>query len=187
MYNRPIEPTIEWLHKKFAKAPAIAEGNAISLKAGYNYGNTTEIFTTSYRIEKAVLEEGKYRNITGNTAVAYGLISAANKAKKELFLGSYPITPASEILHTMSSLRNYNVKTFQAEDEIAGIASAIGAAYAGDHHIWSRHGTQNRIHRPGHHHRVAPGDHQCSAWRAFHRYAHQNGTIGSVPGSPWAE
>lgn len=132
MYNRPVEPTIEWLGKKFAKVPAVAEANAIALKTGFNYGETTEIFTTSYRIEKAVLEKGKYRNITGNTAVAYGLISAAKQAGKELFLGSYPITPASEILHTMSSLRNYNVKTFQAEDEIAGIASAIGAAYAGD-------------------------------------------------------
>jgi len=132
MYNRPIEPTEAWLKKKFAKNPSIAEANIIAMKAGYNYGETTEIFTTSYAVEKADLPKGKYRNITGNEAVAYGLVSAAKQAGKELFLGSYPITPASEILHTLSGLRNYGVKTFQAEDEIAGIASAIGAAYAGD-------------------------------------------------------
>ncbi len=132
MYNRPIEPTEAWLTKKFAKNPAIAEANIIAMKTGFNYGETTEIFTTSYAVEKADLAKGKYRNITGNVAVAYGLVAAAKKAKKELFLGSYPITPASEILHTLSGLRNYGVKTFQAEDEIAGITSAIGASYAGD-------------------------------------------------------
>jgi len=132
MYNRPIEPTEAWLLKKFAKNISIAEANIKAMKTGFNYGETTEIFTTSYAVEKADLEKGKYRNITGNVAVSYGLVSAAKQAGKELFLGSYPITPASEILHTLSGLRNYGVKTFQAEDEIAGIASAIGAAYAGD-------------------------------------------------------
>lgn len=132
MYNRPMEPTVEWLSNKFKKMPSIAEANVTAMKTGYNYGVTTEIFTTSYRVERAKYKPGKYRNITGNTAVAYGLVAAAKKAGKELFLGSYPITPASEILHTMSALRNYSVKTFQAEDEIAGIASAVGAAYAGD-------------------------------------------------------
>ncbi len=131
MYNRPIEPTEAWLRKKFAKNPSIAEANITAMKTGFNYGETTEIFTTSYAVEKAELPKGKYRNITGNVAVAYGLVSAAQKAGKELFLGSYPITPASEILHTLSGLRNHGVKTFQAEDEIAGIASAIGASYAG--------------------------------------------------------
>ena len=131
MYNRPIQPTEDWLRKKFAKNPSIAEANILAMKTGYNYGETTEIFTTSYSVDKAELPKGKYRNITGNVAVAYGLVAAAKKAGKELFLGSYPITPASEILHTLSGLRNYNVKTFQAEDEIAGISAAIGAAYAG--------------------------------------------------------
>ena len=131
MYNRPVEPTVEWLKKKFAKNPAIADANIAAMKTGFNYGETTEIFTTSYAVEKAELPKGKYRNITGNVAVAYGLVAAAKKANKELFLGSYPITPASEILHTLSTLRNHNVKTFQAEDEIAGIASAIGASYSG--------------------------------------------------------
>ncbi|MEA3288177.1 MAG: 2-oxoacid:acceptor oxidoreductase subunit alpha [Candidatus Marinimicrobia bacterium] len=132
MYNRPVEPTETWLRKKFGKNPAIAEANITAMKTGYNYGETTEIFTTSYAVEKAELPKGKYRNITGNVAVAYGLVAAAKKAGKELFLGSYPITPASEILHTLSGLRNFGVKTFQAEDEIAGITSAIGASYAGD-------------------------------------------------------
>jgi 2-oxoglutarate ferredoxin oxidoreductase subunit alpha len=132
MYNRPLEPTEAWLKKKFAKIPGLAEANITAIRTGYNYGETTEIFTTSYLVEKAELPKGKYRNITGNTAVAYGLVAAAKKAGKELFLGSYPITPASEILHTLSGLRNFGVKTFQAEDEIAGIASAIGASYAGD-------------------------------------------------------
>ena len=132
MYNRPVQPTEDWLRKKFAKNPSIAEANIIAMKTGFNYGETTEIFTTSYAVEKADLPKGKYRNITGNVAVAYGLVAAARKAGKELFLGSYPITPASEILHTLSTLRNHGVKTFQAEDEIAGIASAIGASYAGD-------------------------------------------------------
>lgn len=132
MYNRPTEPTETWLRKKFAKIPTIAEANITAMKTGFNYGETTEIFTTSYAVEKAELPKGKYRNITGNQAVTYGLVAAAQKSGKELFLGSYPITPASEILHNMSALRNFKVKTFQAEDEIAGIASAIGAAYAGD-------------------------------------------------------
>ena len=132
MYNRPVEPTESWLRKKFAKNPSIAEANITALKTGFNYGETTEIFTTSYAVEKADLPKGKYRNITGNVAVAYGLVAAAKKAGKDLFLGSYPITPASEILHTLAGLRNHRVKTFQAEDEIAGIASAIGASYAGD-------------------------------------------------------
>ncbi len=132
MYNRPVEPTEAWLRKKFGKNPAIAEANITAMRTGYNYGETTEIFTTSYLVEKAELPKGKYRNITGNVAIAYGLVAAAKKAGKELFLGSYPITPASEILHTLSGLRNFGVKTFQAEDEIAGISSAIGASYAGD-------------------------------------------------------
>ena len=132
MYNRPLEPTESWLRRKFAKIPTIAEANITAMRTGFNYGETTEIFTTSYSVEKAELPKGKYRNITGNEAVTYGLVTAAQKAGKELFLGSYPITPASEILHNMSNLRNFKVKTFQAEDEIAGIASAIGAAYAGD-------------------------------------------------------
>lgn len=131
MYNRPIEPTLKWIKEKFAKQPDIIEANTRVLKAGYAYGETTEIFTTRYEVEPAQLPPGKYRSITGNEATAWGLMAAAKKANLELFLGSYPITPASEILHELSKYKNYGVKTFQAEDEIAGITSAIGAAYGG--------------------------------------------------------
>mgnify|MGYP002630453977 CR=1 FL=1 len=132
MYNRDPEPTFRWLKEKFSKAPVLAEGNITAIKAGYNYGDITRIFNTSYRVERAEIPKGKYKSVTGNEATAYGLVAAAKKAGKEIFLGSYPITPASEILHTMSKLKNFGVKTFQAEDEIAGITSAIGASFAGD-------------------------------------------------------
>jgi 2-oxoglutarate ferredoxin oxidoreductase subunit alpha len=131
MYNRPMEPTLEWIKDKFSKNPQYIEANTRVLKAGYAYGETTEIFTTRYEVEPADLPKGKYRSITGNEATAWGLVSAATKSNLELFLGSYPITPASEILHELSKLKNFSVRTFQAEDEIAGITSAIGASYGG--------------------------------------------------------
>jgi 2-oxoglutarate/2-oxoacid ferredoxin oxidoreductase subunit alpha len=131
MYNRPIEPTLNWIKEKFEKNPQYIEANTRVLKAGYAYGETTEIFTTRYEVKPADLPKGKYRSITGNEATAWGLIAAASKANLELFLGSYPITPASEILHELSKYKNFRVKTFQAEDEIAGITSAIGASYGG--------------------------------------------------------
>ncbi|MBT3299104.1 MAG: 2-oxoacid:acceptor oxidoreductase subunit alpha [Candidatus Marinimicrobia bacterium] len=132
MYDRPLEPTENWLETKFAKKPAIAEANKRALNAGYNYGDTAEIFTTRYKIEKAILPPGKYRNINGNYATALGVLAAGEKAKMNLFYGGYPITPASDILHALSSWKQFGVKTFQAEDEIAGITSAIGAAFAGN-------------------------------------------------------
>ncbi len=131
MYNRPMEPTLEWIKDKFAKNPQYIEANTRVLKAGYAYGETTEIFTTRYEVKPADLPKGKYRSITGNEATAWGLVAAATKANLELFLGSYPITPASDILHELSKLKNFSVRTFQAEDEIAGITSAIGASYGG--------------------------------------------------------
>ena len=132
MFSRSLEPTLNWISTKFKKLPDVVKANTLALNAGYNYALSTEIFTTSYRIDSANKKPGKYRNITGNEATALGFIAAAKKANKELFLGSYPITPASDILHELSKYRNYGVKTFQAEDEIAGVASAIGASYAGD-------------------------------------------------------
>ena len=132
MYNRSTESTIKWLQKKFKSKPAIVEANVRALNAGYNYGNTTEIFTSRYTVEKASLPPGKYRNINGNYATSLGLLAAAEKSGLPLFYGGYPITPASEILHTLASFRNFGVKTFQAEDEIAGIASAIGASFSGN-------------------------------------------------------
>lgn len=140
MYDRPQEPTENWLETKFKKKPEIAEANKRALNAGYNYGNTAEIFTTRYKVEKAVLPPGNYRNINGNYATALGALAAAEKANLNVFYGGYPITPASDILHAMSAWKHFGVKTFQAEDEIAGIASAIGAAFAGNFAITATSG-----------------------------------------------
>lgn len=131
MFDRPLEPTINWIHEKFAKNPKIAEANERALKAGYYFGDTAEIFTMRFSVKPAKLEPGVYRNIMGNEAIALGFVAASKKAGIPLFQGSYPITPASEILHELSALRNYDVITFQAEDEIAGICTAIGASFAG--------------------------------------------------------
>lgn len=131
LYDRPIENTMEWIKSKFGKKPVIAEANAKALKAGYYFGETAEIFTTRYTIEPAALPKGVYKNISGNEAVALGLIAASVKSGLKLFLGSYPITPASDILHNLSKYKEFGAVTFQAEDEISGITSAIGAAFAG--------------------------------------------------------
>ncbi len=131
MYNREMENTIQFIKDKFGKKPEIFESNVKALQAGYNYGDTTETFTTTYKVEKAKMTAGVYRSIMGNQAVAIGLIAASQKSGLPLFLGSYPITPASDILHELSRYKSFGVKTFQAEDEIAAIASAIGAAYGG--------------------------------------------------------
>ncbi|MGN6603682.1 MAG: 2-oxoacid:acceptor oxidoreductase subunit alpha [Ginsengibacter sp.] len=131
MYNRNPENTINFLREKFAKKPEILESNIKVLQAGYNYGDTTETFTTRYSVKKAVMPPGNYRSIHGNQALAYGLIAASQKSGLQLFLGSYPITPASDILHELSRHKNFGVKTFQAEDEIAAISAAIGASYGG--------------------------------------------------------
>jgi 2-oxoglutarate/2-oxoacid ferredoxin oxidoreductase subunit alpha len=131
MYNRDMANTIQFLKDKFGKKPEILESNVKVLQAGYNFGDTTETFTTRYKVEKARMDSGEYRSIMGNQAVAYGLIAASQKSGLPLFLGTYPITPASDILHELSRHKGFGVKTFQAEDEIAGISSAIGAAYGG--------------------------------------------------------
>ncbi len=132
MYGREMENTISFFQEKFGKKPEIFESNVRALKAGYNYGDTTETFTTKYTVAKARMEPGVYRSIMGNQATALGLIAASQKSGLPLFLGSYPITPASDILHELSKYKNFGVKTFQAEDEIAAITSAIGAAYGGN-------------------------------------------------------
>ncbi len=131
MYNRSLDNTIEFLTGKFSKKEDILNSNIKVLQAGYNYGDTTETFTTRYSVEKAKMPAGTYRSIMGNQAVAYGLIAASQKSGLQLFLGSYPITPASDILHELSRHKAFGVKTFQAEDEIAAITSVIGAAYGG--------------------------------------------------------
>jgi 2-oxoglutarate ferredoxin oxidoreductase subunit alpha len=131
LYDRPLDPTLRYINDKFGKMPDIAEANRRALMAGFNYGETTEAFAGHYTVLKAKLPPGKYRSITGNQALAWGLMSAAQRSGCELFLGSYPITPASDILHELTRFKNFGVKAFQAEDEIAAMTSAIGAAFAG--------------------------------------------------------
>jgi len=131
MYNRDMESTLGFLREKFGRKDEILNSNIKALQAGYNFGDTTETFTTRYKVERARMEPGTYRSIMGNQALSYGLITASQKSGLPLFLGSYPITPASDILHDLSKYKAFGVKTFQAEDEIAGITSAIGASYGG--------------------------------------------------------
>ena len=131
LYDRSLEPTQRYIDEKFGKMPAVAEANRRALTAGYNYGETTEAMASQFSVQKAELKPGLYRNITGNQAVAWGLITASQRSGCELFYGSYPITPASDILHELVRHKSFGVRTFQAEDEIAAITSAIGAAFGG--------------------------------------------------------
>jgi 2-oxoglutarate ferredoxin oxidoreductase subunit alpha len=132
LYNRPMESTQRWLEDKFKAKPVLVEANKLAMKAGYAYCEATEQFQVSYEIPPAKLSPGLYRSISGNTALALGFVAASQKSGLRLFLGSYPITPASDILHELSAFKNFGVMTFQAEDEIAAVTSAIGAAYAGN-------------------------------------------------------
>ena len=131
MYGRPVDTSEAFIREKFARKPDIAEANVLARRAGWNYGETTEAFGTTYEVAPAKLASGEYRQISGNTALAYGIIAAGQLADIQVILGSYPITPASDILHELSKHKNFNVLTFQAEDEIAGIGAAIGASYGG--------------------------------------------------------
>jgi 2-oxoglutarate ferredoxin oxidoreductase subunit alpha len=131
LYNRPPESTLKFLESKFATKPEIMKANIAAFQAGWNYGETTEAFSVQYEVKPATLEPGTYRNITGNTALAYGLIAASKLSGLPIFLGSYPITPASDILHELSKHKRFGVRTFQAEDEIAGVGAALGAAFGG--------------------------------------------------------
>jgi 2-oxoglutarate ferredoxin oxidoreductase subunit alpha len=131
LYTRPVEPTLKWIEDRFAKTPMVLEANTLAFKAGWNFGETAELFPNIYEVKPAIHEKGLYTNISGNTALAWGLVAAGQLAKLPLFLGSYPITPASDILHELSKHKNFGVRTFQAEDEIAGIGAALGASYAG--------------------------------------------------------
>ena len=132
MFDKPLDSTIRFIKEKFAKKPAIAEANIKTLNAGWNYGENTEIFTTQFKVAPAKLPPGTYRNISGNHATAIGLLAASEKSGLPMFLGSYPITPATDILHDLAKYKANNVKTFQAEDEIAALCSAIGASYTGN-------------------------------------------------------
>lgn len=132
LYNRSMNATIDWIERKFSRQPVWAEANVLALKAGRNYAEATELFATSYRVPQAEIEPGIYRQITGNEALAFGLIAAAVKAGRNIFYGSYPITPASDVLQYMASYKHFGIQTLQAEDEIAAIGAAIGASFAGD-------------------------------------------------------
>jgi 2-oxoglutarate/2-oxoacid ferredoxin oxidoreductase subunit alpha len=131
LYNRPLDGTVKFLESKFATKPEIMRANLAAFRAGWNYGETTEAFSVQYEVKPATLEPGVYRNITGNTALSYGLIAASRRSGLPLFLGAYPITPASDILHELSRHKRFGVRTFQAEDEIAGVGAALGASFGG--------------------------------------------------------
>lgn len=131
LYGRPMEPTLKWVKQKFAGIPAVADANGKALKAGYYFGETTEMFPAHYKVAPAKIAAGKYRRVSGNEATAMGLIAAAHLAGKTLYYGTYPITPASDILHELARHKNFDVRTFQAEDEIAAITASIGAAFTG--------------------------------------------------------
>ncbi len=132
LYDRPLEPTFDEIRKRFAKKePVIAEANIAAIQAGYNFAHTIELFKVTYRVRRAVFEPGTYRNISGNLATAMGVAAAASRSGRKVFFGSYPITPASDILHELSRLKHFGVLTFQAEDEIAAVASAVGASFGG--------------------------------------------------------
>jgi len=131
LYNRPTDGTMKFLGSKFAAKPEIMKANIAAFQAGWNYGETTEDFSVQYEVKPAVMQPGTYRNITGNSALSYGLVAASRRSGLPLFLGSYPITPASDILHELSKLKRFGVRTFQAEDEISGVGAALGAAFGG--------------------------------------------------------
>ena len=140
IYNRPLDHTIHFINTKFAKKPAVAEANILALKGGYNYAANTQAFADTYEVKPASLPKGKYRSISGNQATAWGLMAAAEKSGRPLFCGSYPITPATAILEELAKRKDLNVKTLQAEDEIAGICTSIGAAFAGNFAVTSTSG-----------------------------------------------
>ena len=131
MYTRPVEGTLKWIEERFAKTPLIAQANVLAFKAGYNFGETAELFEAAYEVKPATHSPGTYTNITGNTALAWGIVAAGQLAKLPIFLASYPITPASDILHELSKHKNFGVRTMQAEDEISAAAAVVGAAFGG--------------------------------------------------------
>ena len=162
LYGRPTEGTIEFLRSKFAKRPEIADANVKAFQTGYAFGETTESFAVQYEVKAAALKPGLYRNITGNQALAYGLIAASVKSGLPLFLGAYPITPASSVLEELARHKNFGVRTFQAEDEIAAVGAALGASFGGSLGVSTSSGPGNRAQagddRPRDHARIAARD-----------------------------
>ena len=178
MYTRPEQATIDWINEKFGSKPAVRDANLAAFRAGHAFGETAELFDHPYTVQPYEKPAGVYTTISGNTAIAWGLVAASQLAKLPLFLGSYPITPASDILHELSKHKNFGVRTMQAEDEIAGIGAALGAAYGGHLAVTTTsgpgRGAQVRDHRPGHQPRAAAAHHRRAARRALHRPAHQD-------------
>ena len=178
LYHRPLEGTRRFLETKFGGKREILRANLVALEAGWSYGETTEGFAVHYEVKPAVLPPGRYRTIRGNQALAYGLVAAAERSGLPLFLGSYPITPASDILHELSALKHFGVRTFQAEDEIAGVAAALGASYGGSLGVTTTSGpgrrAQGRDHRAGRHPGAAADHRRRAARRTVHRAAHQD-------------
>ncbi len=186
LYERSMEPTIAWIETKFAAHPVVAEANLRALKAGYAFGETTEIFHTRYRVKPAKLPPGTYRNVTGNEAAALGFVAAAKLAGGTLVYGSYPITPASDILHQLSTYKHFGVRTFQAEDEIAAIGAAIGAAFGGALGLTASsgpgHRPQERGHGPRGHGGAAARRRRRAARRTLHGHAHQDRAVRPAAG-----
>ncbi len=180
MYNRNFDSTINFLTEKFGKNELILQSNIKVLQAGYNYGDTTETFTTRYRVEKAKMPSGKYRSIMGNQALAMGLVAATVKSGLPMFLGTYPITPASDILHELSKHKAFGIRTFQAEDEIAGDQLSYWCIlwwqYWCYYHLRPRYGIESRSNGAGSNARNSIGNYQCATWRPFYRVAYQNRT-----------
>ena len=186
MYGRPTETTIAFLEKRFAKVPDIRDANITAYRAGWNFGETTETFVVKYEIKPAPMKAGTYRNITGNLALSYGLVASGVRSGLPLFLGSYPITPASDILHELSKHKSFGVTTFQAEDEIAGIGAALGAAFAGalgrDHDLRPRPRAEVRDHRPRGDDRAPAAGDRRPARRPVDRAADQDRAGRPAPG-----
>ena len=181
MYTRPVDPTVEWIEQRFSSRPQVRDANLAAFKAGLHFAETAELFEHAYEIQPARLEPGQYRNITGNIATAYGLIAGAQQAKLPILYASYPITPASDILHELSKHKNFGVRTLQAEDEIAAAAAAIGGGVrrASRHHRHERPGRRPQVggHRPGDQPRAAAGDRRRAARRTVDRAAHQDRAV----------
>ena len=186
LYDRPLQPLLEWLIKKFQRTPDVLAANAASLRAGYNYANTAELFPVHYQVAEAKLPKGRYRRVTGNEAIALGCVVAAQLAGRCLAYASYPITPASEILHELSRHKQFNVRTIQCEDEIAACCAAIGASFAGSIGMTGTSGPGLALKSEGIGLAVMTGASagrlRRAAGRAQHRHAHEDGTVRSSHG-----
>ncbi len=187
LYNRPVEGTFKYLDSRFAARPDILAANKAAFRAGWNYGETTEAFSVQYEVKPAPHSPGKYRNITGNTALAYGLVAASRRSGLPLFLGSYPITPASDILHELSKLKRFGVRTMQAEDEISGVGAALGASFGGGLGVTTTSGPGMCLkagdHRTGRVGRAATHHLRHPAGRAVDWHADQDGAGGPAAGA----